>query len=181
MIDPGIIEECRKGDLNRFRELVRQTSPFVYATAFRMLGDDENARDVVQDTMVTVWQKIGKMKSAEAYKTWIYRIVMNRCYDRLRQQKNNPVSREDDKTWALIADTIADGTASRLENDEISAIIRLLTEKLSPKQKAVFVLSDVEEMSNNEIAEITGMSRNSVKANLCFARKNISDMLQKYL
>jgi RNA polymerase sigma-70 factor (ECF subfamily) len=181
LIELSLIEECRKGNLTRFRELIRLTTPFVYSVAFRMLGDEENARDIVQDTMVIVWQKIGKMKSAEAYKTWIYRISMNRCYDRLRQQKNNPEIRCDDKTWALISNTVSDGSFNRLENEETAAIIRLLTSNLSPKQKAVFVLSELEEMSQDEIAEITGMTKNSIKSNLFFARKNISEMIVKYI
>lgn len=181
MIDQGIIEECRNGNLSRFRELVRITSPFAYSVAFRMLGEEENARDVVQDTMITIWQKIGKVKSAGAYKTWIYRIVVNRCYDKLRQQKNDPVMRKDEQTWTLLANTISDNSGGRLENSEISAVIGLLTAKLSPKQKSVFILSDIEELSNEEISEITGMARTSVKANLYFARKNISEMLKKYL
>jgi RNA polymerase sigma-70 factor (ECF subfamily) len=60
-------------------------------------------------------------------------------------------------------------------------LIRLLTEKLSPKQKAVFVLSDLEEMSNEEISEITGISRTNVKANLHYARKRISEMIEKHI
>lgn len=181
MIDQSLIEECRNGDLSRFRELVRVTSPFVYSVAFRMLGEEEDARDVVQDTMSTIWQKIGKIKSAGAYKTWIYRIVMNRCYDKLRKLKNDPEIREDEKTWALLSNTISDTNDGRLENSEIAAIIGLLTARLSPKQKSVFILSDIEGLSGEEVAEITGMARTSVKANLYFARKNISEMLQKYL
>ncbi len=180
MIDLRLIEECRSGNLVRFRELVRLTTPFVYSVAFRMLGDEENARDIVQDTMVTVWQKIGKMKTAEAYKTWIYRIVMNRCYDKLRQQKNSPEIRGDDKAWNLIANTFTDVTVSQLESDEISAVVKIFTSRLSPKQKAVFVLSELEEMSHDEISEVTGMSKSTIKANLFFARKNISEMIERY-
>lgn len=181
MIDQNLIEECRNGNLSRFRELVRITTPFAFSVAFRMLGEEENARDVVQETMITVWQKIEGIKSAAAYKTWIYRIVMNKCYDILRHQKNNPEITGDERTWALLSATVSDKDNGHLENDEISAIIGVLTSRLSPKQKSVFVLSDLEELSNEEISEITGMSRASVKSNLCFARKNISEMLQKYV
>lgn len=157
------------------------TSPFVYSVAFRMLGEEEIARDVVQDTMIIVWQKIGKMKSAAAYRMWVYRIVMNRCYDKLRQLKNNPEIRGDEKTWILLSETISDNHHNQLENDDISSVLKLLTARLSPKQKSIFILSEIEEMSHEEISGITGMSKASVKANLCFARKNISEMLQKYL
>ena len=68
-----------------------------------------------------------------------------------------------------------------LENQEIAGIITLLTEKLSSKQKAVFVLSDLEGMTHDEISEITGMSKSSVKANLFHARKSISEKIEKYM
>jgi RNA polymerase sigma-70 factor (ECF subfamily) len=68
-----------------------------------------------------------------------------------------------------------------MENLEIAGIINLLTDRLSPKQKAVFVLSDLEDMTAEEISGITGMSRTTIKANLHYARKSISQMVEKYI
>lgn len=157
------------------------TSPFAYSVAFRMLGDDETAKDVVQETMVTIWQKLRKIKSAEVYKTWIYRIVVNKCYDEIRKRKRNQEQIADEPTWTLIAERISAGPSSSLEDSETSAIIRMLTERLSSKQKAVFVLSDLEGLSNDEVSEITGISKSAVKANLYHARKSISEKIEKYL
>jgi len=78
LIDHNIIEECRKGNLSYFRELVGITSPFAFSIAFRMLGDEELAKDIVQETMITMWQKIGKIKSVNSFKMWLYRIVINK-------------------------------------------------------------------------------------------------------
>jgi RNA polymerase sigma-70 factor, ECF subfamily len=181
LTDLKLIEECRGGNFNNFRKLVDETSPFAYSVAFRMLGDEDQAKDVVQETMITIWQKLKKIKSAEVYKTWIYRIVVNKCYDQLRKRKRNPEFVTDEKTWALISNSISEGPSKVLENSETARIISLLTNRLSPKQKAVFVLSDLEEMSNDEISAITGMSKSGIKANLHHARKNISEMVEKYL
>ena len=181
MIDLKLIEECRGGNFNNFRKLVELTSPFAYSVAFRMLGDEENAKDVVQETMVTIWQKLKKIKTAEVYKTWIYRIVVNKCYDEMRKRKRNPEHIADDPTWALISNRISVGPSSLLENSETSAIISLLTARLSSKQKAVFILSDIEGMSNDDVSEITGISKSAVKANLYHARKSISEKIEKYL
>jgi len=164
-----------------FRKLVEATSPFTFSVAFRLLGDEEHARDVVQETMVTVWQKIERIKSAEVYRTWIYRIVVNKCYDELRRRKRNPEFIPDEKAWTYISDTIADKTDSNLENKEIAGIISLLTTRLSPKQKMVFVLSDIEQLNGDEISTVTGMNKLQVKSNLYYARKNISEMIEKYL
>ena len=181
MIDIKLIEECRGGNLNNFRKLVELTSPFAFSVAFRMLGDEDQAKDIVQETMVTIWQKLKKIRSAEVYKTWIYRIVMNKCFDQLRSRKRNPEFVTDEKTWKLLSDKIFENPSEELENSETARIINLLTEKLSPKQKAIFVLSDIEQMSQDEISEITGMSKSGIKSNLHHARKNISEMVEKYL
>jgi RNA polymerase sigma-70 factor (ECF subfamily) len=81
----------------------------------------------------------------------------------------------------LISNRISVEPSVTLENSETSKIIGILTEKLSPRQKAVFVLSDLEGMSNDEISEITGISKSAVKANLYHARKSISEKVEKYL
>ena len=146
-----------------------------------MLGDEDQAKDVVQETMITIWQKLNKIKSAEVYKTWIYRIVVNKCYDQLSIRKRNQEFIADEKTWAFISERISEGPSSNMENIEIAGIINLLTNRLSPKQKAVFILSDLEQLSNDEISAITGMSKSGIKSNLYYARKNISEMVEKYL
>lgn len=181
LIDIELIEECRRGNLNHFRKLVELTSPFAYSVAFRILSEEDQAKDVVQETMITIWQKLKKIKSAEVYKTWIYRIVVNKCYDQLRKRKRNIEFVVDEKVWASISNRISTGPSADLENRETAQIINLLTNRLSPKQKTVFILSDLEEMTSDEISEITGMSKAGIKANLHYARKSISEMVEKYL
>jgi RNA polymerase sigma-70 factor, ECF subfamily len=181
LIDIKIIEECRNGNFNNFRKLVDLTSPFAYSVAFRMLGNVEKAEDVVQETMVTIWQKLKKIKSAQVYKTWIYRIVVNKCYDEMRKMKRNPEYVADEQTWRLISERLSVGPSASMENSETANIIGILTDRLSKKQKAVFVLSDLEGMSNDEISEITGIGKSAVKANLYHARKQISEKIEKYL
>lgn len=181
LVEKELIEECRKGDLHNFRKVVEKTSPMVFSVAFRMLGDEDAARDIVQETLVTIWQKMAKIKTAGSFKTWVYRIAMNKCYDELRKQKRQNESRYDDQSWALISNHLSENGITELENQENAAIINLLTNKLSHKQKAVFILSELEEIPAGEIAEITGMSKSMVKANLYYARKNIESLLQKYL
>jgi RNA polymerase sigma-70 factor (ECF subfamily) len=181
LIDSETIEECRKGNMHYFRKLVEIASPFVFSVAFRILGDEPQARDIVQESMITVWKTIYKIRSASSFKTWLYRIVVNKCYDQLRKRKRNPEFSADEKTWVLISNKIYEEPFKEMENRETIRIINLLTEKLSPKQKTVFVLSDLEEMSNEEISSITGMSRTNVKANLHYARKKIGEMIEKHL
>ena len=181
MIDIKLIQECRGGNLSNFRKLVELTSPFAFSLAFRMLGDEDLAKDVVQETLVTIWQKLKGIKSAEVYKIWIYKIVINKCYDQLRHKKRNREYVADEKTWQILSERFTQMPSSQLENDETARIIGMLTDKLSPKQKTIFILSEIEEMTSDEINEVTGISKTVIKANLYHARKSISVMVKKYL
>ncbi|MBA4323253.1 MAG: hypothetical protein C0408_10605 [Odoribacter sp.] len=181
LIEKDIIEKCRKGSLHDFRKLVEQISPFTFSVTLRMLGDEEEAKDMVQETMITIWRTINKIKNPESIMTWIYRIAVNKCYDQLRKRKRNREIRADDKTWELISNGITENPVLSYENKEIARIINLLTDKLSPKQKTVFVLCDIEDMSNEEVSLITGMSRTNIKANLHYARKRIGELIEKHI
>lgn len=181
MIETRLIEECRNGNISSFRKVVEITSPFIFSVAFRMLGNEDLSQDIVQETMITVWRKIHNIKSPESYKSWVYRITLNRCYDLMRKAKNSAEIHQDEKGWEIISNHLADSSVSEMENHENALIISLLTNSLSPKQKAVFILSEVEGMANEEVALITGMNKKSVKANLYHARRNIEGMIRKHL
>jgi len=181
LIEENIIENCRNGSLQDFRKLIELISPFAFSVAFRILADEEQAKDIVQETMITLWETIKKIKSPGSFMTWFYRIVVNKCYDQLRKRKRNPEFSADDGTWTLISNKMSENSNLEIENKETAMMIKILTNKLSPKQKAVFVLSDLEEMSNEEVALITGMSRINVKANLHYARKRIGEMIAKHI
>jgi RNA polymerase sigma factor (sigma-70 family) len=99
----------------------------------------------------------------------------------LRIKKRHPEFVADDKAWALISNRFSEGPSADLENGETARIINHLTNRLSPKQKVVFILSDIEEMNSDEVSEITGMNKSGIKSNLHYARRNISEMVEKYL
>jgi RNA polymerase sigma-70 factor (ECF subfamily) len=176
-----LIEECRNGNLQNFKKVVGIASPFAFSVAFRMVGDEDLAKDIVQETMVTIWQKLENIGSSESFKPWLYRIVVNKCYDHLRKRKKRNEFNADESAWAVISDHIAEEQPSGLESSETARIINLLTDRLSPRQKTVFVLCDLEEMTQEEVAVITGMSRMNIKANLHYARGKISGMIKKYI
>lgn len=181
LISKRIIEECRNGDFTNFGEVVSEYSPFAYSVAFRMTGDDTQAREIVQESMITVWQKIGRINSPEAFRTWLYRIVINKCYDCLRERKRDREIRISDAGWSALSAKMTGGSSDSLELEETAALISRLTQKLSPKQKAIFVFCELEDLSYDEVSEITGDSSSNIKANLHYARKRISEMIEKYL
>lgn len=127
MIDFTLIEECREGNLENFRKVVEASSPFAYSVAFKILGDEDRAKDVVQETMVTIWKKIEMIETAAVYKTWLYRIVVNKCYDELRKVNKNPVILADEKTWNKLSDSISETEDHRFSDSELALIISKLT------------------------------------------------------
>ena len=120
-------------------------------------------------------------QSAENFKMWLYKIVINKCYDQLRKKKKAREHNVDEKGWARISNHISEEFMSEMENSETALIIKTLTKKLSAKQKTVFVLCDLEEMTPDEASLITGMSKSNVKANLHYARKKLKEMIKKYI
>jgi RNA polymerase sigma-70 factor, ECF subfamily len=181
VVDKTIIEASIKGDLISFKKLINISSPYAYTVAFRMLGNESQASDVVQESMITIWKSIKKLNSTESYRSWMYRIVINKCYDQLRKRKRNPEITTDEKSWSLISDKLSENPYGELENREIAEVITLLTEKLSPKQKAVFILSELEDMTAEEILHVTGMSKMNIKANLHYARTRIRELIEKHI
>ncbi|MGD0582354.1 MAG: RNA polymerase sigma factor [Bacteroidales bacterium] len=181
MIEKETIEQCRKGNLQDFRKIVEYSSPLAFSVALRMLGDEEDAMDIVQESMITIWKKIKRINSPASFKAWMYRIVLNKCYDELRKRKRNPEKVADESTWKILSERISENPGRQADNKETAMIIMALTEKLSPKQKAVFILADIEEMPGDEISRITGMTRINIKANLYYARKRIGEMIVNYL
>jgi RNA polymerase sigma-70 factor (ECF subfamily) len=181
LIEKEVIERCRTGSLHDFKMLVEQISPFTFSVALRITGDEDEAKDIVQETMITLWKTIHKIKSSDSFMPWMYRITVNKCYDVLRRRKRCPEFTVDGKAWEGISNKIFENPVTGFENRDIAKLITLLTEKLSPRQKAVFVLCDLEEMSGEEVAAITGMSRANVKANLYYARKRIGEIIGKHI
>lgn len=169
------------GNFENFRDLVRMTSKIVYPVIARMTGNEDRAMDILQETMITVWQKINTIKSPDIYKPWVYRIAVNKCYDHLRWMKRNPEQVASDEIWQSLSSRLTDGSYDEIDNKEIFEIIGRLTAALSPKQKTVFILSELEGMTPDEISGITGFGKTAIKANLHYARKSIAEKLEKFL
>ncbi len=180
-VSPDIIKQSQQGDMLVFRDLVIRISPYAYSVAFRILNDEEEARDAVQESMIKVWKKLSGFREGNNFKTWLYRIVVHTCFDILRKKKRDPVIRADDKLWELLGTSIDEGNEMQMDTKDVAKIIRSLTAKLSPRQKAVFVMSELLHLEQEEIAEVLNIDKKAVKANLYYARKEMLKMIQMYL
>jgi len=169
--DP-VLQKAVRGDREAFTLLVENHYDFAFRVAFRMMADEDDARDIVQEAFLRVWNRITSFRTHAKFSTWLYTIVSHLCIDSLRKQKNHA-----DIPAEEVLEKIIHTEDERLDNSDLASIIRIIAGKLSPKQRLVFVLRDLEGLDMKEIAEITKLSDANVKSNLWHARKNIREKL----
>ena len=171
--------QCR--DLAAFEQLVRKYQPYAFSLAMKFLCDEAEASDVVQDAFVRVWKNIDQYDTNQKFSTWLYRIVANLCVDRFRALKRNRsifLSRERDPMMEDLPDE-RDWETMRSQ-EQLADIIRTLSKRLSRTQSLVFTLRDLQDLTVEEVVQITGLSVGSVKTNLHYARKSIRDTLVRH-
>jgi len=175
-----LLLKSKGGDLAAFRRIVEHYQGFAYALALRLLRNVEDARDVVQESFIRAWKHMNRFDPHTRFTTWLYRIVTNLAYDRLRaevRQKRlmTEVSRGAKADAASEPEDPEDTDRSRHLLREIDR----LTGELPPRQRTVFVLRDLHDLSTREVSEITGISESSVKTNLYHARHRIRQRLTR--
>jgi len=172
-----LINKCRGGDRDAFRLLVKAYHRLVFSVALKLLGDEDRAKDIVQETFIRVWQKLDSYDDNAKFSTWIYTIASRLCLDELDKMRRTQPMPEDAEV--LDSYTSDQGAHSQLENKQWVAIVRTLANELSPKQRLVFTLSQLEGLQNDEVMQITGMDADKIKSNLYVARQTIRERLIK--
>ena len=159
---------ARGGDEDAFGLLVRRHQAGVRRCAARILGDQEEARDIAQLAFVRAWENLSKYDAAWAFSTWVYRIASNLAIDVLRSRDSR------DRTHAahlrLVGDTVNPTAHQDLAEGEVRRIFAELAESLTPMQRAAFVLREVEGMATSEVAEALGCSEATVRNHVFQAR-----------
>ncbi len=182
MNEPALIELARKGDLDAFNTLVVAYQHQVYNVAYRIMGDEASASDATQEAFISAYKHMGAFRG-DSFKAWIYRIVTNACYDELRRRKRRPAFSLEglvDDSGTEIEFDIPDetpGPEDRAAQSELADAIQAGIETLPPDQRIALVLSDVQGMSYEEIATITGANLGTVKSRLSRARAKLRDYL----
>jgi RNA polymerase sigma-70 factor (ECF subfamily) len=187
--DSVLLEELRKGTPEAVENLFDRFHAKIYSLAMSILKNESDAEEATQDVFLTVVQKAHTFKGNSALYSWIYRICVNTCLMRLRGKRRGetvsiedfmPVFTEDGMHASLISDWSKEVERKALDK-ELGQVIQRFTADLSEKYRVVFVLSDVEGLSNEETAQILGLTVPAVKSRLHRARLYLRERLTRYL
>ena len=187
--DEELIAGLRAGSSSAVDELLRLYQGKIFNLAMSILKNESDAEEAAQDVFMTVIRKVGTFQGNSAFYSWIYRICVNTCLMRLRgKRRNETVSIEefmpvftDEGMHASPMDDWSKEVERDALNEELGKMIRKYTEELSEKYRVVFVLSDVEGLSNEETAKILGLTVPAIKSRLHRARLYLREQLSRYL
>ncbi|TQM72585.1 RNA polymerase ECF family sigma subunit [Thermopolyspora flexuosa] len=171
--DADLLHRHINGDPQAFSELVRRHRDRMWAVALRTLGDADEAADAVQDAFVSAYRKAESFRGEAAVTTWLHRIVVNACLDRMRRKAVRPVA-DDELIEAAERDTpLPDHTGDREVSLEVSAALRLLP----PDQRAALVLVDMMGYSVEDAAAVLEVPSGTVKSRCARGRAKLVPIL----
>ncbi|MGH9000100.1 MAG: RNA polymerase sigma factor [Acidimicrobiia bacterium] len=172
-----LVAAARGGDQEAFEELVRQTYVTTYTLAYRLTGNEEDARDVVQETYLRAWKAVRRFRGDAQFSTWLYRITANTSSSMTKRRSRTraealPESGPDVIDERLFANPEASSEASALHERLATAVA-----ELPPKLRAIVVLKDIYDLPHEAIAAELGISVAAAKVRLHRARKRLRDVL----
>ena len=186
--DLRLVENLRDGAEGAYEELIQRFQQPVYALALRLLGDQGEACDVVQEVFLKVFRNIGSFRGQSSLKTWMYRITVNEAYNARRwffrhrrrevELDNNP---DETRNWK---ENIPDSCRSPFDvacDRERHLMIEAALEKINPIFREAVVLRDTMDRSYDEIAEILGVSLGTVKSRILRGREALREELASSL
>lgn len=170
--DAELVARVGEQDPAAVRTLVSRKLPRLLALATRMLGDRMEAEDVAQETFVRIWKQAPHWKEGEArFDSWIHRVALNLCYDRLRGRREDPVAElPDEADPQPLPDLQLD---ARVRDERVRAALAALP----ARQREALVLNYYQELSNIEAAALMGITVDALESLLARARRNLRAQL----
>ncbi len=170
--DRDLAIAARGGDQAAFETLVTRKTAAVVSVARRVVGDAEDARDVAQMVFVRVWEELHRYDETYSFNTWLYRIATNLAIDFLRSSRSR--QRAHGATLHVVRmreELTAAQTTRPAEDRELARLFQDVSQRLSGKQKAAFILREMEDRDTQEIAEILKCGESTVRNHLFNARR----------
>jgi RNA polymerase sigma-70 factor (ECF subfamily) len=175
----ALVARARDGDKSAFEELVRLTSPACYALAFRLVGNEDDARDVVQDAYLRAYRGLRRFRGEAGFATWLHRITVN-CAATLLERRSKASCDQlddlDDSAQLIERRSERDPESAASTADDRERLVEALGE-LPDQLRLVVVLRDVYDLSHREIAKELGISQAAAKVRLHRARRRLRERL----
>ena len=168
-----LVEACQRGERDGFRALFESYKNKVFSVALRFSGDEAVAKDISQDTFLKLFSSIHNFRGDASFDTWIYRLVVNSCFDHKRRARRwIPLADDFLATLRVSGDSLSD-----LLRSEVSSSVRTAIDRLAPDLRMVIVLRYTEALSYDQIAEVLGCSPGTVASRLNRAHKTLERRL----
>jgi RNA polymerase sigma factor (sigma-70 family) len=185
MDEAALIQSARKGDLDSFNSLVLVYQHQVYNLAYRIMATEAAAADATQEAFISAYKNLKSFRGG-SFKSWLLRIVTNACYDELRRKKRRPALSLDELTDEQENDlefdvpSPEDGPETVVQRRELAELIQIGITTLPEDQRVALVLSDVQGLSYDEIADLTDTNLGTVKSRLSRGRAKLREYLQAH-
>jgi len=175
--DRQLVETIRGGDPDAFEVLVRRKTTKVYSLCYRIIGNAEDAKDISQLVFIKLWENLEKYDPQYAFDTWLYRMVTNVAIDFMRnkQSRDNAVN----SNLRLVRTSTDADQGTIVQRKEVETVFNTVAQVLSPKQKTIFVMNQMDDLSSSEIAKVLGCRESTVRNHLFNARKLMQQQLRK--
>ena len=179
--DNELIAQHRAGDTAAFPALVERYLSSIFRFVTRLVGDARAAEDLTQETFLKARLSFSKYKSTFSFKSWLFSIARNTAIDHLRKRQHIPFSALDREDEPAFAEGIVDPLPlpdAQLEQQELGTILTQTLEQLTPASRSVVLLHDAEDLTFEDIAQITKEPMNTVKSRYRRAVLALRDLLQ---
>ncbi|MCQ1528501.1 RNA polymerase sigma factor [Lutispora saccharofermentans] len=182
-----LVDKSKKGDLDAFEELISAYEKKAYNIAYRMMGNEEDAKDMAQEAFIKIYKSIQNFREESSFSTWLYRIVTNVCLDELRKRKNDrlvplELNIETDKGSAIVELSAEKETPEDIyERVEKRQLIQNAISSLGDDYKTVIILRDIQGFGYEEIASMLNCSLGTIKSRINRARNQLKDKLRYQL
>lgn len=172
--DDALLERIAADDQAAFRLLVERHIDRAYGLALRIMNNQADAEDIVQETLLKIWTHRGRWEEGRAkFSTWLYRVITNRCIDVKRRPRNEDIEQvpevADDKPLAI----------AEIQRHEVNSMLEAAMERLPEQQRIALIFSYTENLNNSEIAEVMQTSVAAVESLLKRGRQRLRELLRR--
>lgn len=183
--DEVLVRRSQKGSMEAFEQLVARHRDKIFARAFSMMRNEDEAVDLSQEAWVKGWQRLKQFQGESSFVTWMTRIVINLCLDQLRKQKRQRAEsieqlEEDLGGVERQMPTVAVNPTEGLERSELRRRIDEALAKLSYEHRTVLILHEFEDLEYKEIAKRMECSIGTVMSRLFYARRKMANLMASY-